>query len=47
MRKANITWTGGSSLGTGDQFGRLNMGQDRDITKGAVESFLKADTIKK
>lgn len=45
MKKAGIKHTTGSSLGTTDMFGRLNMGQDRDIVWNAVAAFIKADTI--
>lgn len=47
MKKAGIKWTNGGSLGTTSSFGRLNMGQDRDVVWNAVADFIKADTIKK
>lgn len=46
LKKAEITYTSGASLGTTDMFGRLNMGQDRDIVWNAVNDFIKADTIR-
>lgn len=45
LEKAGITYTLGSKLGTNDDFGRLNMGQDRSITQRAITAFLKADRI--
>jgi aspartate/methionine/tyrosine aminotransferase len=45
MEKAEIGYTSGIALGTSDKFGRLNMGQDRELIKNAVSDFLKADTI--
>lgn len=46
LKRAKIRWTHGGTLGTTDSFGRLNMGQDRTLTKNAVADFIKADTIK-
>lgn len=45
MNNASIKWTSGLSLGTHEDMGRLNMGQNREFTKKAVDSFLKADKI--
>lgn len=44
MDKVGILWTSGESLGTSHEFGRLNMGQDRDLIWNAVNDFIKADT---
>ena len=45
MDKVGILWTSGESLGTSYEFGRLNMGQDRDVVWNAVNDFIKADKI--
>jgi aspartate/methionine/tyrosine aminotransferase len=46
LEKASIKYTSGLSLGTSEYFGRLSMGQDRDLTKQAVNAFIKADSIR-
>lgn len=43
MEKAGIIWTKGSLMGTDDNFGRLNVGQDINLTKEAVKNILKID----
>jgi aspartate/methionine/tyrosine aminotransferase len=45
LKKASIEYTSGKELGTSDDFGRLNMGQDRVLTAKAVNAFLNADKI--
>lgn len=45
MLKANVSYTPGSSMGTSDDFGRLNVGQDNRLVEEAVKAILKADKI--
>jgi aspartate/methionine/tyrosine aminotransferase len=46
LNKSNIIWSTGSSLGTTDDFGRFNLGQDNDLVNKAVKEILKNDKIK-
>ena len=43
MEKAGVIWTKGSLMGTNDDFGRLNIGQDMGIISEAVKTILKID----
>lgn len=43
MEKAGIIWTKGSLMGTDDDFGRFNIGQDIRLIKEAVRTVLKID----
>lgn len=43
ISKSNIIWTSGSSLGTDDNFGRFNLGQDCRLVRDAVKEVLKND----
>lgn len=43
MQKSNIEWTSGHSLGTDDNYGRFNIGQDCKIVRAAVKEVLKND----
>lgn len=45
LEKANIHYTKGSAMGTTDEFGRFNLGQDNQIVDQAVKAILKADKI--
>jgi aspartate/methionine/tyrosine aminotransferase len=45
MEKAGILYMSGTSLGTDDNHGRFNLGQDNKLIKNAVKSILKADKI--
>jgi aspartate/methionine/tyrosine aminotransferase len=45
MEKAGIIWTKGSVMGTSDDFGRLNVGQDVGLIANAVSAVLKIDKI--
>lgn len=45
--KAGVTWTKGSTMGTSDEFARLNVGQDNELIAQAVEAILKADRSRK
>lgn len=45
LNKANIHYTPGSAMGTTDEFGRFNLGQDNQIVDQAVKAILKADKI--
>jgi len=45
LEKSKIIWTPGSSLGTNDDFGRFNLGQDCKLIKQAVKEILKNDKI--
>jgi aspartate/methionine/tyrosine aminotransferase len=47
LKKANVTWTKGSSLGTDDDWGRFNIGQDREMIRDAVKEIIKNDKAKK
>ncbi len=47
MAKSGISWTTGSSLGTHDDFGRFNLGQDCRVVRNAVREVLKNDRIKR
>lgn len=46
LEKSKIEWTTGSSLGTTDDFGRFNMGQDVELVEKAVKTVLKMDKLK-
>lgn len=43
MTKSNIIWSHGSDLGTSDDFGRFNVGQDIQIVREAVATVLRND----
>lgn len=43
LEKSHIKWTLGSLLGTSDDFGRFNLGQDAKMIKKAVQEVLKND----
>ena len=43
FKKANVTWTPGSSLSTDDSFGRFNLGAKNEVIEAAVKAVLKAD----
>lgn len=45
LEKSNINWSPGSHLGTTDDFGRFNMGQDSKLIQRAVKEVLKNDKI--
>jgi aspartate/methionine/tyrosine aminotransferase len=45
LEKSNIVWSPGSILGTTDDFGRFNLGQDPKMVKLAVKTILKNDKI--
>lgn len=45
LNKAGIAWSQGSGMGTTDEFGRFNLGQDNQLTEQAVKAILKADKI--
>ncbi len=47
LEKSDIIWTKGSELGTTNEFGRFNLGQDNELTQKAVNAILKNDKIKK
>jgi aspartate/methionine/tyrosine aminotransferase len=47
LEKSGISWTSGSSLGTSDDYGRFNMGQDRKLVRDAVKEIIKNDKAKK
>ena len=46
MAKSGITWTTGSSLGSTDEYGRFNLGQDCRLIRNAVREVLKNDRIR-
>lgn len=46
LEKAGVKYTSGVSLGTHEDFGRLNVGQDRHIVRNAVAEIIKADKIR-
>ncbi len=41
--KSEINWTSGQDLGTSEDFGRFNIGQDNQLIKQAVKAMLKND----
>lgn len=43
LTKSNIVWSSGSELGTSDDFGRFNLGQDCSLVRKAVKEVLKND----
>lgn len=43
LEKSNIIWSPGGQLGTSDDFGRFNVGQDSRLIKEAVKAVLKND----
>jgi aspartate/methionine/tyrosine aminotransferase len=43
LEKSGISWTKGSALGTDDNYGRFNLGQDCTLLKHAVREVLKND----
>jgi aspartate/methionine/tyrosine aminotransferase len=45
LDRAGIIYTKGSLMGTSDDFGRLNIGQDITLTTNAVKAVLKIDKI--
>lgn len=45
MEKSGITWMSGKALGTFDDHGRINLGQDCELIREAVRSVLKNDKI--
>lgn len=45
LARANVSYTPGSSMGTNDDFGRFNVGQDNRMIEDAVKAILKADKI--
>lgn len=45
LAKANVNFTKGSAMGTTDDFGRFNIGQDNQLIDQAVKAILKADRI--
>jgi aspartate/methionine/tyrosine aminotransferase len=47
LEKCEIKWTTGSSLGTNDDFGRINIGQDPALIQKAVKVILRTDKSKK
>lgn len=47
LTKAGIKWTVGQTMGTSEDYGRINLGQDNDLIAKAVEAILKADRIRK
>lgn len=47
FEKSGIVWSPGSQLGTNDDFGRFNVGQDTKLVKKAVETVLKNDKLPK
>lgn len=46
LQKAGITYTSGWQLGTDDNWGRFNLGQDVELVRKAVRAFQKADRIR-
>jgi aspartate/methionine/tyrosine aminotransferase len=46
MRKCGVLWTSGTDLGTSEDFGRFNLGQDTQVVKKVVEEVLKTDKSK-
>ena len=46
LTNSGIIWTSGSRLGTNDNFGRFNVGQDCKLIREAVKTILKVDKIK-
>lgn len=45
LNRSGIVWTSGSSLGTDDDSGRFNLGQDCKLVRDAVKTILKNDRI--
>jgi aspartate/methionine/tyrosine aminotransferase len=45
MHGAGVFWTSGEDLGTTDQFGRFNLGQDVNLVRRAVADVLNSDKI--
>jgi aspartate/methionine/tyrosine aminotransferase len=45
FEKSGIIWSPGSQLGTTDDFGRFNIGQDIQLVRKAVATVLKNDKI--
>lgn len=45
LNKAEVKYVKGSSMGTDDNFGRFNLGQDNRLVEEAVKAILKADKI--
>jgi len=45
LEKSNVQFTPGSAMGTSDEFGRFNLGQDNRLVEEAVKAILKADKI--
>lgn len=43
LEKSGIIWSPGSQLGTSDDFGRFNVGQDPKVIQRAVKTILKND----
>lgn len=46
LRNCGINWTKGSDLGTDDDWGRFNLGQDINTVRKAVNAIIRADRIK-
>ena len=45
FEKSGVIWSPGQDLGTNNEFGRFNIGQDPHLVKDAVKSVLKNDKI--
>lgn len=46
LDKTNVKYTLGSILGTSDDFGRFNLGQDNNLISNIVSNILRKDSIK-
>ena len=46
FEKAGVKWTNGAAMGTNDDFGRFNLGQDNKMISEVVKAIIKTDTIK-
>lgn len=44
LEKAGVVWTKGSAMGTDDNYGRFNLGQDMKLVRDAVKTILKIDS---
>jgi aspartate/methionine/tyrosine aminotransferase len=45
LEKAGVSWTKGSAMGTDDNYGRINLGQDNLLISQAVRAIIKADML--
>lgn len=45
LKKSNIEYTCGSTIGTSDEYGRFSLGNSNEITELAVKSILKNDSL--